>query len=124
MNTSKLFMLMAALNGMTCVCLGAFGAHALKSRLSEAALTTWQTSVQYQFYHAIVLLFIGLYLSKYPSNTMVWAAGMLLLGILLFSGSLYGLAIGGPRWLGPLTPLGGLSFIIAWVLLAVSVVRQ
>ena len=106
----------AALLGAAGVGLGAFGAHALKSRLELAGtLSTWETAVQYHLLHAIVLLVLGIWARLSPSlaATINVSGALFIAGILLFSGSLYGLALGGPRWLGPVTPLGGLAFILA-----------
>lgn len=119
-------LILAALSGATGVALGAFGAHALKARLvANATLSTWETAVQYHLVHALALLVLAVWLRVALPNTAgglgsVSTAGLLFfVGILLFSGSLYGLALGGPRWLGPVTPLGGLCFIVGWCLLAV-----
>jgi uncharacterized membrane protein YgdD (TMEM256/DUF423 family) len=110
------------------VVLGAFGAHALKARLGEAALQTWQTAVTYQFIHALALLVVGLLLrspfSGSGNERLLNAAGAaFVVGLLFFSGSLYGLVLGGPRWLGPITPLGGVAFILGWATLAFAVIR-
>ena len=98
------------------VALGAFGAHALKSRLSPEQLGTWETAVLYHLLHAAVLLALGLYAAA-TQRPVQPAAPLFAAGIVLFSGSLYGLALGAPRWLGPVTPLGGLCFIAGWVAL-------
>ena len=100
------------------VALGAFGAHALKDRLPPDRLATFRTGVQYHLIHALGLVGIGILAGKYPESGLIEAAGWLLaLGIVLFSGSLYVLSVKRIRWLGPVTPLGGLSFIAGWVLL-------
>ena len=97
--------------------LGAFGAHALKTRLAPEMLGVWQTAVQYHFWHVLALLVTGLA----AQNAWNTAAGWLFVaGIVLFSGSLYALSLGGPSWLGPVTPLGGAAFILGWLALAVS----
>jgi uncharacterized membrane protein YgdD (TMEM256/DUF423 family) len=109
------------------VVLGAFGAHALKSRLADAALATWQTAVSYQFVHALALLAVGILIRSSagaPERLLGVAGAAFALGVLLFSGSLYVLALGGPRWLGPVTPLGGLAFIAGWLVLPVAVLRS
>ena len=106
---------------------GAFGAHALRSRLTESALSTWETGVQYHLIHALALVAIGLFLRLSPpaeAPTAVLVAGWLfLLGIFLFSGSPYVLALGGPRLFGPITPLGGVAFIAGWIALLVAALR-
>ena len=98
------------------VALGAFGAHALKSRLSDYSLDVYKTAVLYHLVHAMGLFVVG-YLSGTTNDPKIgWAGIFLVLGIILFSGSLYLLAVTGCKWLGALTPLGGLSFLTAWVL--------
>jgi uncharacterized membrane protein YgdD (TMEM256/DUF423 family) len=101
------------------VVLGAFGAHALKERLSGDALLVWQTAVQYHFWHALALL-------ATPQLAGAWAktAGWLFVaGVLVFSGSLYALALGAPRTLGMLTPIGGVALILGWLALAIAAIR-
>jgi uncharacterized membrane protein YgdD (TMEM256/DUF423 family) len=111
----KLFLIIAAANGATAVILGAFGAHALKARLDEQALAVWQTAVQYHFVHTLALLGVSILMQQTVRSSALTASAILFtLGVLLFSGSLYLLALGGPRWLGPVTPLGGVFFIAAW----------
>ena len=120
----KLFLLFAAINGALAVTLGAFGAHALKQSLSATALQTWHTAVQYHFIHVLALLGVALTLKVLGVSTAGKVSGIaLIVGIVLFSGSLYWLALGGPRWLGPITPLGGLAFIVGWLAFAVSIWR-
>ena len=105
--------------------LGAFGAHGLKSRLPENLLNAWQTGVEYQMYHALALLVVGIMISLHPSHSLLkYAGGLFVAGTLLFSGSLYALALTEQRWLGPITPLGGLLFIAGWVVLAIAVARM
>ena len=121
----KLFLLFAAINGALAVTLGAFGAHALKQSLSATALQTWHTAVQYHFVHVLALLAVAILLRALGVNTAGKVAGIAFIaGIVLFSGSLYWLALGGPRWLGPITPLGGLAFIVGWLALAVCIWRK
>ena len=108
----------SALLGATGVGLGAFGAHALKARLQSGGTeSTWDTAVQYHLLHAVALLTLGVWVRFSPSlaGTVAVSGWLFVAGILLFSGSLYGLALGGPRWLGPVTPLGGLAFIAGWL---------
>ena len=119
---AKIYLLIAAVNGLMAVVLGAFGAHALKSRLTESLLSAWQTGVQYHFYHVLALLGLGILINGGLYNKYASASGAFFsIGIVLFCGSLYWLALGGPRWLGPITPLGGLCFIIAWLNLGVAI---
>ena len=103
------------------VLLGAFGAHTLKERLSEKSLATFQTGVQYQFIHSLALILVGILITQVAEEhrKKVARSGWLFVaGIVLFSGSLYSLALGGPRFLGPVTPFGGLCFITGWFMLA------
>ena len=106
------------------VAIGAFGAHGLKSHLSEEMLQTYKTGVEYHFYHALGLLFVGVLSVSIPSVYLKWSAVLLTAGIVLFSGSLYVLAVSGIKWLGAVTPLGGLSFIAGWILLFVAVWKK
>jgi uncharacterized membrane protein YgdD (TMEM256/DUF423 family) len=107
------------------VALGAFGAHAFKARLAPESLAVYQTAVQYHFWHALGLLGVGTLMTQWPTaQGLVWAAWLLIVGLLLFSGSLYVLALTGERWLGALTPIGGVAFVAAWLVLAwVAVTR-
>ena len=107
------------------VALGAFAAHALKSRLPAEMLAVFQTGVQYQFYHSLGLILVGILAQRYQGSSLLTASGLLMLaGILLFSGSLYVLSTTGIRSLGLITPIGGVAFITAWLLLAVGVWRS
>lgn len=109
------------------VVLGAFGAHALKDRLADTALATWQTAVSYQFVHALALLAVGILIrlsAGAPDRLLGVAGWAFALGVMFFSGSLYVLALGGPRWLGPVTPLGGMAFIAGWLALVAAVLRS
>lgn len=118
----KFFLMMGSIAMALAVMLGAFGAHGLKSKLTEEMLTIFETGVAYHFYHAIGLLVLGIaahYLSD--SAYLKWSGWLMLGGILIFSGSLYILSISGVRWLGAITPIGGLCFIASWVLFAIAV---
>ena len=121
--TAKLFIFLGALAGAAGVALGAFGAHALKARLSADMLAVWQTAVQYHFWHALALIAIGILIAlALPGSALLrWAGWLMVAGILIFSGSLYALALSGVRSLGAVTPFGGVAWIAAWVLLAVAV---
>ena len=108
-----------ALAGALAVGTGAFGAHALKSRLTAEALGWWQTAVLYHFVHALALVALGLLLRQVPRSVLLEvAAGGFLVGLVLFSGSLYSMSLGAPRWFGAITPLGGSAWIVAWLCLA------
>ncbi len=104
------------------VVLGAFGAHGLRERLDPRQLESWQTAVHYHLLHAVVLLALALFASATGRSVRIPAA-LFSLGIVFFSGSIYLLVLGGPRWLGPVTPLGGLCWIAAWVSLGVALSR-
>jgi len=118
---AKLFITLASLSGMLAVVLGAFGAHALKDKLDAYALGVFETAVQYHFYHSFALLAVGVIALSQPQTVMLKSSGFLFfLGILVFSGSLYLLSITGVRWLGAITPLGGLALIGGWACLAAT----
>jgi len=111
----SLFLTLAGINGFLAVGIGAFGAHALRDRLTPELVSTFQTGVQYHMFHTLALFGVGLLLLVLPQATLPRISGYLFtLGIVLFSGSLYVLAITGIRWLGAITPLGGLCFLAAW----------
>lgn len=115
----KVFMVLASVFGGLAVALGAFGAHALSSRLSESLLNTFEIGVRYQFYHALALVAVVVALGRWPNSPpAVWAGWLFVAGIVIFSGSLYVLVFSGVRWLGAITPIGGVAFIAGWVLLA------
>jgi uncharacterized membrane protein YgdD (TMEM256/DUF423 family) len=103
---------------------GAFGAHALKGQLAPERLQLWETAVRYQFFQALGLLGVGLVLRSIDAGVLRAAAALLVTGVLLFSGSLYALALGAPRALGALTPVGGLAWITGWLLFAYGAWRH
>jgi len=113
-----------ALTAAVGVAFGAFGAHALKAKLDPQMLTVWQTAVQYHLVHALGMLGVALAAMHWPSGMLTTAGWTMFAGVLLFSGSLYLLALTGTRWLGAITPLGGAAFIAGWLLLAVAVWRS
>ncbi len=116
---AKFCLLVAALALAAAVALGAFGAHALKGRLSAEMLSIYQTAVQYHFWHALGLLGVGVLMTRSPDGpALAGIAWLLISGLLLFSGSLYLLALTGATWLGAVAPLGGAAFIVAWLWLA------
>lgn len=119
---SKLFLIIGSINCFLAVAIGAFGAHGLKSSLSPQMLQTFNTGVEYHFYHALGLLAMGIILRDYPASVM--AGWLMLAGIILFSGSLYILSITGIKPLGMVTPFGGLCFLAAWLWLAISIYQQ
>ena len=107
------------------VALGAFGAHGLKARVGAELLAVFETGVRYQIYHALALLAVGWAQLRAPGSGAVALAGWAFLcGIVVFSGSLYLMTLSGARWLGAVTPIGGLSFLVGWIALAVSFWRR
>ncbi len=123
--TAKLFLLLGSASALLAVLLGAFGAHALKSKLSTDMLTIFQTGVQYHFYHALGLLAVGFIATQIPDSAAIkWSGWLMFIGIVIFSGSLYLLSITGQRWLGAITPIGGVAFIAAWALLVYAIYRS
>ena len=118
---AKLFITLASLSGMLAVMLGAFGAHGLRGKLDDYAMGVFETAVQYHFYHSLTLLAVGIIALQQPQTMLLKSSGWLfLLGIVVFSGSLYLLSVTGVRWLGAITPLGGLAFIAGWACLAAA----
>jgi uncharacterized membrane protein YgdD (TMEM256/DUF423 family) len=123
--TAKLFLILGGLNAALAVILGAFGAHALKARLPAEMLAVYLTGVQYHFYHALGLVLVGLAAMHWPASAhLKWSGGLMLAGVGLFCGSLYGLSVGELRWLGPVTPFGGTAFIAAWVAFVIAVLKS
>lgn len=120
---ARLMLLLAACSGAVAVALGAFGAHGLKRRLGTDMLAVWETAVQYHLLHTLALFGVGLWLLQRPGSGAATGGLLFAVGTLLFSGSLYMLALGGPRWLGPVTPLGGVCLIAGWLVLAWSAWR-
>lgn len=121
-------LLAAGILGLTGVALGALGAHALKVTLLERGMTqAWETAARYHLFHAVAVLGVAAWQRAAGSGStgpMRWATRLWCAGTLLFSGSLYWLALGGPRWLGPVTPLGGLALMAGWVLVGVAAFRR
>lgn len=121
---ARSLLLCAGFLGAAGVTLGAFGAHALKDRLSPDMLEVWHTAVQYQLWHVLAAAVAGVWLLSRPNAAWIGAAGWSwLAGVVLFSGSLYLLALSGIRWLGAITPLGGLLLIAGWLLIAMAALR-
>lgn len=126
---NKRIIIAASIFGMIAVAFGAFGAHTLKNLISSSSLEIWKTAVNYQFYHTFALLFLSLYSNKH-NNTIDLAAWFFSIGIILFSGSLYLIStkeifkISGLAFLGPITPIGGLFFIMGWISLLLAVIKN
>lgn len=124
MTVARLFLGLGAVLAALGVILGAFGAHALKERLSADMLAVFETGVRYHLAHALGLAAVGLAAFHLEAAAWLRAAGWVMVaGLVIFPGTLYALALGGPRWLGAITPLGGTAFIVAWALLAVAAFR-
>lgn len=120
---TKLFLTIAPILAGFSVAAGAFASHALKDKLTDKALEIFETAAKYQMYHALALLLVGVLLTKddITNQTSLIIAGIaFIMGITIFSGSLYGLSLSGIKWLGAITPLGGLAFIIGWSSLAIA----
>jgi uncharacterized membrane protein YgdD (TMEM256/DUF423 family) len=116
----RTFLLLGALGGFLAVALGAFGAHALRSRLSPEMLAVFETGVRYQMYHALALLLVAATIPRMGGWLVVSAGWLFTAGIVLFSGSLYLLAFTGVTVLGAITPIGGLAFLAGWACLAIA----
>lgn len=114
----RLFLSIAGVSAFLAVALGAFGAHGLRERLAPDLLAIFEVGVRYHMYHALALAAVALALDRWPSAALQWAGWCFIAGTLVFSGSLYVLAVSGVRWLGAITPLGGVAFLAGWLLLA------
>ena len=128
--SSRNVLLIAGILGMLAVILGAFGAHGLKELLAPDQLNSYRTGVNYQFYHTMVLLFLGLILKRNESRWFQRASFLFIAGILLFSGSIYLLScrellgLASYKWLGPITPIGGVFFILGWLSLCIGAIKD
>ncbi len=119
----RFFAIAGAITALTGVAVGAFGAHGLRGRLTPADLEIFETGVRYHIYHALGLFAVAWIASRWPSGTANWAGWLLIVGIVVFSGSLYTLVLTGQRWLGAVTPIGGVALIAGWAALAWAVYR-
>jgi uncharacterized membrane protein YgdD (TMEM256/DUF423 family) len=120
----KTFIIIGAINAFLSVALGAFGAHALEGKISQKYIETWNTGVLYQMFHALGILIIGVLIGNVSASSLLsWSGWLMLIGTILFSGSLYVLSLSGIKVLGAITPLGGVSFLVAWVLLIMFAVK-
>ncbi|MGC9525182.1 MAG: DUF423 domain-containing protein [Limnospira sp.] len=122
---SRIFLTLASILGGFSVIAGAFGSHSLRGQLSDRALEVFQTGTRYEMYHALALLAVGVLLARSPSpQPLLVAAGWaFVVGVILFSGSLYGLSTTAAGWLGLVTPFGGVILIVGWALLAIGATR-
>jgi uncharacterized membrane protein YgdD (TMEM256/DUF423 family) len=116
----RLFLTLGAISGLLSVAAGAFGAHALRARLAAEHLATFETAARYQMYHALALVAVAWTANRWPGPLAGWAGWLFVAGTVLFSGSLYLLALTGVRWLGAITPLGGVAFLAGWACLALA----
>jgi uncharacterized membrane protein YgdD (TMEM256/DUF423 family) len=119
-----MFIAVGAISAFLSVAAGAFGAHALKEKLSPDLLAVFETGARYQMYHALALILVGVVETSKPDGWIRSAGYALIVGTVLFSGSLYVLALTGVRWLGAITPLGGMGFLVGWALLAWGALRD
>ncbi|HLR70926.1 MAG TPA: DUF423 domain-containing protein [Pseudogracilibacillus sp.] len=119
----KLLLIIGVINGFLAVALGAFGAHGLEGKISENALKTWEKAVNYQMFHTVSILITGLSLLKLQSNALLGAGWAFVIGIILFSGSLYIYSTTGIRSLAMITPFGGVAFLIGWILLGYAIIK-
>jgi uncharacterized membrane protein YgdD (TMEM256/DUF423 family) len=124
------FLKAAAITGALAVALGAFGAHALKQKVSEAVVNIFETGVRYQFYHVLALFAVGILVRDFNNKWMVSAGWLFIAGMILFSGSLYmltyvkGAEKTGLNWIGAITPFGGLAFIAGWLFILIGLGKQ
>ncbi|NRD77237.1 DUF423 domain-containing protein [Bacillus sp. BRMEA1] len=121
----KFFVVIGAINAFLAVALGAFGAHGLKDRLEPYYLDIWKTGVTYQMFHAIGIVVVGLLLSRVAGSALfTWSGWLMLTGIIFFSGSLYILCLTKISILGAITPIGGVCFLAAWILIVVGAIKH
>lgn len=120
----NVFLLLGVINGFLAVALGAFGAHGLEGKVSEHMLGIWEKAVNYQMFHTMALLVTGLIGAKLQIGILNWSGWLFFIGIILFSGSLYLYSTTGIKFLAMITPFGGVTFLIGWVLLGFVVVKH
>jgi uncharacterized membrane protein YgdD (TMEM256/DUF423 family) len=121
----KTFLIVGAINAFLAVALGAFGAHGLKDKLDAYYLDIWKTGVTYQMFHALGILVVAMILSKFAGSALfTWSGWLMLIGIIFFSGSLYVLSLTKVGILGAITPIGGVCFLAAWVLIIIGAVKN
>ncbi|MCI2253791.1 DUF423 domain-containing protein [Domibacillus sp. PGB-M46] len=121
----KLFIILGAVHAFLAVALGAFGSHGLEGKVEAKYLDIWKTAVQYQMFHALGLMIVGFLMGQFVgSSALNWSGWLMFAGIMLFSGSLFVLVLTGISKLGAITPIGGVAFLAAWVLLIVAAVKN
>ncbi|MDG1772972.1 MAG: DUF423 domain-containing protein [Oceanicoccus sp.] len=122
---AKTLLIIAAISGLLAVAIGAFGAHGLKGRVTTDLMAVYQTGVQYHFYHTLALLLVGILMLQFPEvSLLTWTGWLFIAGIIIFSGSLYVMALTGIKWLGAITPIGGVAFIAGWLTMAIAVYKH
>jgi len=119
----KALLVVGAINGFLAVALGAFGAHGLEGKISEKSIAIWEKAVLYQMFHTVSILAIGIALLKLETTSLLWAGWAFVIGIILFSGSLYVYSTTGIKALAMITPFGGVVFLIGWVLLGYAMLK-
>lgn len=119
----RIFFVIASISGFLGVALGAFGTHGLRGKLTPDMLRVWETGVQYQMLHAFALIAVVFAAQRFPQGPWTGAGWCFTLGTVVFAGSLYALSLSGIRWLGAITPIGGLLFLAGWILLAVTALK-
>lgn len=124
MESQRIFVVLGAVLALLAVAAGAFGAHGLRERLGPDDLEIFETAVRYQMYHALALLAVGWVSTQWPGTAAALAGWSFVAGTLIFSGSLYLLVLTGTRWLGAITPVGGVAFLVGWAALAWAVLRS
>jgi uncharacterized membrane protein YgdD (TMEM256/DUF423 family) len=124
MAVDRTFAAIGAVSGCLAVAAGAFGAHALRARLTPELLAVFETGARYQMYHALALLAVAIFVVRWPAPQAVWAGWLFVAGTAVFSGSLYVLALTGMRWWGAVTPVGGVAFLAGWLLLAWAAIAR
>ena len=120
----RTYVVAGAIFAFLAVAAGAFGAHALSDRLTARQLSTYEIAARYQMYHALALFIVAWALTRWPdAASLVWAGRLFIAGIIIFAGTLYGIALGGPGWLGAITPIGGVLFLAGWACVAWAAAR-
>lgn len=120
----KLLLLIGIVNGFLAVALGAFGAHGLEGKLTEKQLATWEKAVDYQMFHSVAILFTGLLMLKFQATSLTGAGWAFLIGIILFSGSLYLYSTTAVKTFAMITPIGGVAFLVGWILLGTAIMKH
>jgi len=119
----KVLILIGILFGFLAVALGAFGAHALEGKISESSIATWEKAVHYQMFHAVNILIVGFALIRFESSALLFAGWAFVIGVLLFSGSLYMYSTTGIRMMAMITPFGGVIFLLGWILFGYAMMK-